>query len=222
MPLSLPASPRQLQHVRRVTTEVYLREDGLWDVEATLVDHKTFDTDSRDGTSRPAGSPIHGMVLRLTMNTELTILAAEGSMDAVPFRGICETIAPSYAALVGLNLGKGFRQAVRERFGNTAGCTHLSELASNLPSAAIQALATRLRAKAMENDVKPFQLDRCHAQSTDGEVVRRYYPKWYRGSSATDSGAENVAPPLESTGVRGTEKIAGNLLEKQNFNKDAS
>ncbi len=187
MPLSLHASPRQLQHVRRVTTEVYLREDGLWDVEATLVDQKTFDTESRNGTPRPAGSPIHGMVLRLTMNTELTILAAECSMDAVPFRGICEMIAPSYDALVGLNLGKGFRQAVRERFGATAGCTHLSELAGNLPSAAIQALATRLREKAMEDDVKPFQLDRCHAQSTDGEVVRRYYPKWYRGLPGTEA-----------------------------------
>ena len=26
----------------------------------------------------------------------------------------------------------------------------------------------------------PFQLDRCHALRTDGEVVRLHYPRWHR------------------------------------------
>jgi len=29
----------------------------------------------------------------------------------------------------------------------------------------------------------PFQLDKCHALETTTETVRRWYPKWYRGTA---------------------------------------
>jgi hypothetical protein len=40
-----------------------------------------------------------------------------------------------------------------------------------------------MRKREDEGEQKPFQLDRCHALDTTGDVVRRYYPKWYRGAA---------------------------------------
>ena len=31
-----------------------------------------------------------------------------------------------------------------------------------------------------EGASQPFQIDRCHALRSDGEVVRLHYPRWYR------------------------------------------
>ncbi len=61
------------------------------------------------------------------------------------------------------------------------GCTHITELLSYLPTAAVQTFAGLTREDAGER--KPFQLDRCHALETSSETVRRYYPKWYRGAA---------------------------------------
>jgi hypothetical protein len=65
------------------------------------------------------------------------------------------------------------------------GCTHLTELAPILPTAAVQAFAgevfkTRDSADANVDrpSTKPFQLDRCHALRTDGPAVAKYYPRW--------------------------------------------
>jgi hypothetical protein len=34
----------------------------------------------------------------------------------------------------------------------------------------------------MQNpDKKPFQLDRCHALSSDAPATAKFYPQWYRG-----------------------------------------
>jgi hypothetical protein len=40
-----------------------------------------------------------------------------------------------------------------------------------------------LKQREDEGEHKPFQLDRCHALDTRGDMVRRYYPKWYRGAA---------------------------------------
>ena len=59
-------------------------------------------------------------------------------LEAVPARSRrCRTrrvqaITPDYGRqLVGLDLGRGFRKAVQERFANVAGCTHLNEVSSS-------------------------------------------------------------------------------------------
>ena len=70
---------------------------------------------------------------------------------------------------------------MRERLGGVRGCSHLTELARLLPTAAVQMFAGLVR--EIEGDEKPFQLDRCHALETSTETVRRYYPAWYRGAA---------------------------------------
>lgn len=51
MPLSAPV-PRVMRHRRAITVEAYLREDGLWDIEARLTDTKPRDIPLASGMSR--------------------------------------------------------------------------------------------------------------------------------------------------------------------------
>jgi len=155
-----------------------LREDGFVDIDAQLIDTKAQDYCLASGV-RTAGAPIHDLGLRITVDHDLTIVAVCAFANATPYPGACDTIAPAYDGLVGLNLMRGFRAAVRERLGGLEGCSHMSELVMSLPTVALQTLAS-FRRDNEETDQKPFQLDRCHALDTHGETVRLYYPKWYR------------------------------------------
>ena len=186
MPLSVPSPRRALKHTRTIRVEGFAREDGLWDIEAQITDIKTSDVVLASGV-RPANTALHDLWLRLTVDTRLTIVAAEAASDAVPYPGHCDTIAPAYQQLVGLNLMDRFRAHVRERLGGIAACTHLTEMAQVLPTAAMQAMAgevfnTRDAAGNDTGDKKPIQLDRCHALRTDGDAVARFYPRWHVSS----------------------------------------
>jgi hypothetical protein len=178
MPLPPPTASRTLTHTRRVEHAGYRRDDGLWDIEAHLVDAKPQDYWLSSGT-RAAGVPVHDMRVRITIDRHCNVVAAVAVTDGAPYDGHCSSIGPDYAKLVGLNLMHGFRKALRDRLGGTLGCSHLSELVAQLPTIAMQTFAGEVR----DNDDrghKPFQLDRCHALDTHGEAVRRYYPRWYR------------------------------------------
>ena len=182
MPLSTPVSRRALRHSRVIDVQAYVRDDGLWDIDARITDIKSYDATLASGP-RPAGTPLHDLHLRITVDRELTIVEAEAASDAVPYPGFCDTIGPAYSALIGLNLLKNFRRDLKQRLAGIAGCTHLTELAQVLPTATVQAFAgdvwsTRDGENADLSHEKPFQLDKCHALRTDGGAVAQYYPRW--------------------------------------------
>jgi hypothetical protein len=185
MPLSAHPVSRIPKHSRSVRFEGYARADGLWDIEAHLVDTKPQDYLLAPGV-RAAGSPVHDMWIRLTIDRQMNVIGAEACTDAMPYTPHCGAIAPDYAALEGLNLMRGFRKALYERFGSVRGCTHLTELLGQFPSAAIQVLAGEQRDNH-DDGKKPFQLDRCHALDTGGQAVRLYYPRW---QSAAKTGTD--------------------------------
>ncbi|MGN6650359.1 DUF2889 domain-containing protein [Trinickia sp.] len=213
MPLSPPVS-RQLRHRRAIRAEAFEREDGLWDLEACLTDHKPRDVALAPGV-RPKGLPIHELWLRITIDRKLTIVDAEASSEWVPYPGHCEVSNPAYRALIGLNLLNDFRRQARRLLAGTAGCTHLTELCAILPTAAVQAFAgdvwrTRDSATDTPADAQgepPFQLDRCHALRFDGEAVRRFYPRWYghvpRGTTRQPQ-ADAPPKPLAGAANAGT------------------
>ena len=134
MPLPVPKTSRALRHVRSIATQAFERDDGLWDIEARLTDTKPHAIQLASG-QRAAGAPVHDLWLRLTVDTQFNILDADAVSDAVPYPGHCDAHGDAYKQLVGLNLLKGFRHAVRERLGGIAGCTHLTELAAVMPTA---------------------------------------------------------------------------------------
>ncbi len=182
MPLSPSITRRALKHTRAISIEAFARDDGLWDLDAQITDIKTRDNQLASGV-RPSGSPIHDLSLRITIDTQMTIVDAEAVSDAVPYPGFCNTIGPDYKKLIGLNLMRQFRFGVNERLSGIKGCTHITELAQLLPTAAIQAFAgdvidTRDGADESNLSEKPFQLDRCHALRVDGLAVAEYYPRW--------------------------------------------
>jgi hypothetical protein len=140
---------------------MFSRDDGLWEVDATIVDVKTRET-MLAGQPRPAGTPIHDMLLRLVVDTAFNVIDAGSQTRWMPYPGECNEHGDAYRQLIGLNLLKGFRYAVRERVGGKAGCTHLTELAEILPTAVLQAFAgtvidTQGRAASAK---RPFQIDR--------------------------------------------------------------
>lgn len=214
MPLSPPVS-RQLRHRRAIRAEAFERDDGLWDLEACLTDHKPRDVALAPGV-RPKGLPIHELWLRITIDRKLTIVDAEASSEWVPYPGHCEAANPAYRALIGLNLLHDFRRQARRLLAGTAGCTHLTELCSILPTAAIQAFAGDVwstrdsatdtaegdPAHAGAHREPPFQLDRCHALRFDGETVRRFYPRWYGHvpRSLKKSDVSAAQPPASVSG----------------------
>lgn len=167
-------------HGRSVRVQTYQRDDGLFDLEAELIDTKAYDYPTRRGIHR-AGEPVHHMHLRVTIDDEFNIVGAEAAYDAAPFGEGCSAIATDYAGLVGMNLLRGFRHQVKSRFGRTAGCTHMSELTGALPTAAIQTMAQRRHAEraAGTQTERPFQLDGCHALRVDGPIVQSEHPRWY-------------------------------------------
>ena len=182
MPLPDSEVERELRHTRRVRYEGYKRADGLWDIEVHLTDVKNHDYKLKTGVRR-AGQAVHEMWLRITIDRNLTIVDAIASSDAVPYPGGCETIAPAYRKLIGLNLVKGFRKRVWETLGGVQGCTHLTEMLAGLPTAAIQTFAGEMSEERADGS-KPFQLDQCHALETSTETVKKWYPKWHKGRAA--------------------------------------
>jgi hypothetical protein len=184
MPLSPPA-PRTLRHTRTIEVAAYSREDGLWDLDASIRDVKTRDIQLASGL-RAGGTPIHDLKLRVTIDRAFNIVAADAASDAVPYPGMCNTIGPAYQALVGLNLMQHFRLHLKDKLHGVLGCTHLSELALVLPTAAVQAyanevLSTHESVDGVDDDSateRPFQLDRCHALRIDGPAVAKFYPRW--------------------------------------------
>ena len=181
MPLPVTEVGRELTHTRRVRYEGYKRADGLWDIEAHLTDIKNHDFRLKTGVRR-AGQPVHSMWVRISIDSKLNIVGAAASSDAVPYPGGCETIAPAYRGLIGLNLLKDFKRRSREMLGGVKGCTHLTEMLDGLPTAAIQTFAGEMP-EEREGGGKPFQLDQCHALETTTETVKRWYPKWHRKKS---------------------------------------
>jgi len=179
MTLPNAAARRQLKHRRQIDIQVFARGDGLWEVDALLTDVKARDA-RLAGEIRPAGTPIHEMLLRLVVDERLDIREAGSQTLWMPYVGECADHGDVYGRLVGLNLLRGFRAALRERVGGVLGCTHITELAQTLPTAVIQAFAGEVIDTRGHGDEVPFQIDRCHALRSDGEVVRVHYPRWFR------------------------------------------
>jgi hypothetical protein len=201
MPLSSPA-PREPLHRRAIDIRGYRREDGLYDVEAHLVDTKSYPFVNEDrGTIEP-GEALHGMWLRLTLREDMEITACEASSDFTPY-GICPGAAPNFARLAGLRIGPGFNRAVQERVGGAEGCTHLRELLGQMATVAFQTLYP-IRARREREEVarilaeggavegggkrrRPAMLGSCLAYAPDSPVSLARWP-WLKQEAEAGQG----------------------------------
>ena len=134
-----PPVPREAVHKRQVNCNGFVRDDGLYDIEAELTDHKTytFPSDFR-GIVTP-DLPVHHMIVRVTINKERVIQNAEAITITGPY-GICPTANEVFHNLVGLQIGPGWRRKVQTAIGGRHGCTHITELLGPVATIAFQTL----------------------------------------------------------------------------------
>jgi len=186
MPLSPPAEREPIHH-RRIDCRGYRRADGLWDLEGHLTDTKSYAFHNASRGEVGPGEPVHDMWVRLTIDDDLLIHAAEAATDASPYPETCPQVTPDFAALAGKRIGPGWKAVVREQFGGIQGCTHLSEILGRLGTVAFQTIfPLKERRAARPSDRPPRILNTCHALDTRSPVVRRHWPQWYTGSDAAE------------------------------------
>ncbi len=185
MPLSAPA-PRRHIHTRTISLQGFERDDGLFDIEAHMTDTKTyaFLNDWR-GEITP-GQALHEMWVRVTVDAQFTVQQIEAVTDNSPF-AICPDITPNYQALVGLKMGRGWREGIKERVGGVAGCTHITELLYPMATVAFQTITPlqKHRRNLPDSDMshmgkKPVVLNTCHTWAEDSPVVKEKLPQFYR------------------------------------------
>jgi hypothetical protein len=179
MPLP-EAAPRKLIHTRRIECKGYEREDGLWDIEANLVDTKTYaHTRRHGGQDRKPGEPVHNLWLRLTIDLDMIVHDVEACTDAGPYP-ICGDITVNFKRLVGLKIGPGWRREIAARVGGIHGCTHLVELLGPLGTTAFQSTGRAREARNAGKPItkKPYQIGSCHVYADDAEAVRERWPQW--------------------------------------------
>lgn len=187
MPLSEPADRKPL-HRRDITLRGYERADGLFDIEAHLVDTKSYEFSNHDRGVITVGEPLHDMWARMTVDEDLLITAFEAATERSPY-AICPQAAPNFARLVGLTIGRGFLRAAAQRVGGVIGCTHLRELLQQMATVAYQTLvpvregkAAGARRRAGMAAKRPDrhdlpQLNTCLAYDENGPLVRRLWPQ---------------------------------------------
>lgn len=192
--MGLPESaPREKKHQRKIDCAGYRRDDGLWDIDAHMVDTRTYDcgyADYHRGDLIRAGEPVHDMWMRLTIDLDLLIHDVQAASVKTPF-DVCPRAADSMRDLVGLRIGPGWLRQARERVTRDRSCTHLMDLLGPLAATAFQTVHAELDARERERPQreKPPILDSCLALSSSGEAVKKLWPEFYL--PANDGEAES-------------------------------
>lgn len=190
MPLSTPTVARTPQHIRQVNYRSFERADGLWDIEGELLDTKAIDQSRPNGDGvRKAGEPIHHMLIRVTVNTQLQVQAIEACMHAHPVQG-CPGALDAMQRMVGCSMARGWRKSIDTHLAGVAGCTHMRELLQNMATAAFQSIVS---AFSTQPDQPPAYLGRCTGWNFNGPAVAQYYPQfigWH-----IPEGKGNALPP---------------------------
>ena len=172
-------------HTRAVTYRGFARSDGLWDIEGSMRDTKDYSFERFERGVLKAGTPLHDMFVRVTVDSSLKIVAIETGMPATPFSECIHAAAP-VQRLIGATLGRGWRKAIESAIGGVEGCTHLRELLFNLATAALQTIPSYIDFQQREAGnpppeptVAPPYVGQCMSWRRDGPAVQRFYPQFY-------------------------------------------
>lgn len=182
------AVTREELHHRAVDMRFYRRSDGLFEVEGRLVDTKTHPFRRLLAEEdAPPGHHLHDIAVRLVLDAELQVHAADARMSATPF-SICRGATTALQALVGLGIGAGWNKRVRELLGGVASCTHIVELLGPMATTVLQGIAP-LRIVSTddpeEDAQRRFRVDSCYAFAAEREVVVRLLPNLQREQPGT-------------------------------------
>jgi len=192
--LSAPVA-RQPLHTRRVKCEGFIRDDGLFDIEGEITDTKGYAFENHHRGEVEPGDPIHHMRVRITVDDELRIHAAQAVSISTPY-DLCRAAAPDFERLVGIRIGPGYMRKVKERYGRDQGCTHIMELLYPLGTTAFQTVfpyreyQRRLEGLSEGESMKNGPpLNSCYAFSSKRSVVKHLWPDRYDGPEEEDAAA---------------------------------
>lgn len=198
--LGEPASARQTIHTRRADCVGYQRADGLFDIEAELIDVRGLPTHRQSRTLAP-GEPLHHMVLLMTVDEDMLIRTFQARTEAGPNRE-CADINSAYEALVGMTIRSGFLVKVRARLAGVNGCTHLTDMIGMMATTAlqtvwaVQAQRESVAAGAGAREKRHWIIGTCHAYRPDGELVKARWPQ--HAEPGPDAEAGNGIAPITS------------------------
>jgi hypothetical protein len=188
------------------------------DAEGVLLHHRTLDFEAfdqgeeilvvgrlRDGRPWAAAEgagpiEVHDMELRVRVQlADLTIVGCEAVMHTFP-HAECPAIAPAFAELAGLRVGRGFTRAVQDLVAGPNGCTHLDQLARAVGPVVVQAVTSR-RARLLhqghDGDLltgvanAPWARNTCHVWAEGGVAEAKLAAGWRPGRGPYP------APPLD-------------------------
>lgn len=160
--LPTPAA-RSHSHDRQIHCQGFAREDGLFDIEAQLIDTKSYDFPSDTHGIVQQGTPVHHMQVRFTMNEKMEIVDAVAVTLNGPY-DICPKGAENISGLIGLTIGPGWKNKTKHAIGGPKGCTHITELLGQMATTAYQTLygekAKQRRAEKQQNPTQTPQKSR--------------------------------------------------------------
>ena len=178
--------PRRQIHTREIVSRGYVRDDGMFDIEAELIDHKPFVYEDRERGELQPGAPIHQIRVRVTVDNDLIVRDIACEMAEIPF-GYCRGALDGVPSLVSVSVGPGWRRAVDERMRGRKGCTHLRELLYCVGTVVFQTISpyreqfiSEIGAPKGGDDGLPFFLDQCYSWAADSPVVQEYFPVHFR------------------------------------------
>ncbi len=181
--MPLPDSLNRIHHhTRELKCLGFERQDGLWEIEAHLLDTKPYRVPNHEKNGVEAGAPVHKISLRLTLDLDFVIHEVEASMDETPFT-ICSQVEKNMKKLEGLQIGPGWLREVRKRVGRTDSCTHVYELLNPIATTAYQSMHLALEKRAQSQPIRgrPPIIDQCHSLASHSEVVKVKWPEFYTG-----------------------------------------
>lgn len=168
----------------------YARDDGLYDVEAHLVDTKPFlfERVSRQ-MSVPPGQALHDLWLRLTVDVDFVVRDICAASDITPY-GVCKEAETTLRVLIGERIARGWSATVKQQLRGAASCTHLMEVLIPLATTAVQGIRGLRPASARKHtgDGPPPQLDSCYAYGRGSAVVLQLWPEYYIQPNLPSSG----------------------------------
>lgn len=178
MSVAPPAGPRRSIHLRRISCEGFIRDDGLIEIEGLLIDTKP-DAVQLVSKQVPAGQPIHQMRVRLAIDHERRIVDAHAFSEHNPYPD-CVGVEAVYRRLIGLRIEPGFTTEVKRLLRGTQGCTHLTELVPVMATTAFQILWAESDFEGVDAEGsgrRTSPLGGCHALRLDGHIVRTYFSR---------------------------------------------
>lgn len=182
MTLPTPAE-RVLAHTRTTRFHGYERQDGLWDIEAEMIDRKPFAFELSQERHLQADEPVHHMLIRVTVDNHLVVRDIVTSMQAYP-HAPCSNADQHMRKMIGSVMGKGWRKSIETHLGGIEGCTHMRELLYNMATAAFQTLAPKTLARFRNltpntQQPPPPHLGGCMTWDFKGPTVQKHYPVYF-------------------------------------------